>query len=147
MLAAWCVVVFADIVIGFVSGEDCVSHHLHVYIFMPQYDRYQPSYQRLVNDEIPDTAAPPDGRFWKAGISQGVTTNPYEKSISLSGHRKPIVVGPRSISVVVDGEGHSLANVVRDVAWTRCVSFFFCASLSISSHQRDPSLCCSLIFF
>lgn len=83
------------------------------------YDRYQPSYQRLVNDEIPDTAAPPDGRFWKAGISQGVTTNPYEKSISLSGHRKPIVVGPRSISVVVDGEGHSLANVVRDVAWTR----------------------------
>ena len=27
------------------------------------------------------------------------------------------MVGPRSISVVVDGEGHTLGNVVRDVAW------------------------------
>lgn len=82
------------------------------------YDRYQPSYQRLVNDEIPDTAAPPDGRFWKSGVAQGVTTNPYERRMALSGHRKPIVIGPRSISVVVDGEGHTLANMVRDVAWT-----------------------------
>ena len=81
------------------------------------YDRYQPSYQRLVNDEIPDTAAPPDGRFWKSGVAQGVTTNPYERRMALSGHRKPIVIGPRSISVVVDGEGHTLANMVRDVAW------------------------------
>lgn len=81
------------------------------------YDRYQPSYQRIVNDEIPDTAAPPDGRFWKAGIAQGVTTNPYERRMALSGHRKPIVIGPRSINVIVDGEGHTLANMVRDVAW------------------------------
>jgi DNA-directed RNA polymerase subunit L len=81
------------------------------------YDRYQPSYQRIVNDEIPDTAAPPDGRFWKAGVAQGVTTNPYEKRMALSGHRKPIVIGPRSMNVVVDGEGHTLANMVRDVAW------------------------------
>ena len=81
------------------------------------YDRYQPSYQRIVDDEIPDTAAPPDGRFWAAGVAQGVTTNPYEKRMALSGHRKPIVIGPNSISVVVDGEGHTLANVVADVAW------------------------------
>jgi DNA-directed RNA polymerase subunit L len=81
------------------------------------YDRYQPSYQRIVDEEIPDTAAPPDGRFWAAGVAQGVTTNPYEKRMALSGHRKPIVIGPNSISVVVDGEGHTLANVVADVAW------------------------------
>ena len=81
------------------------------------YDRYQPSYQRIVNDEIPDTAAPPDGRFWAAGVAQGVSTNPYEKRMALSGHRKPIVIGPNGISVVVDGEGHTLANVLRDVAW------------------------------
>ncbi|KAI8105728.1 hypothetical protein M9434_000310 [Picochlorum sp. BPE23] len=83
------------------------------------YDRYQPLYQRIVNDEIPDTAAPPDGRFWKAGVAQGVTTNPYERRMALSGHRKPIVIGPKSIQVVVDGEGHTLANMVRDVAWTQ----------------------------
>ncbi len=89
-----------------------------------QYDRYQPLYQRIVNDEIPDTAAPPDGRFWKAGVAQGVTTNPYERRMALSGHRKPIVIGPRSIQVVVDGEGHTLANVVRDVAWTQYVALY-----------------------
>jgi hypothetical protein len=33
--------------------------------------------------------------------------------------RKPIVVGPRSISVVVDGESHTLANTVRDFAWVQ----------------------------
>ena len=82
------------------------------------YDRYQPSYQRIVNEEIPDTAAPPDGRFWKAGVAQGVTTNPYEKRMALSGHRKPIVIGPKSINIVVDGEGHTLANMVKDVSWT-----------------------------
>jgi hypothetical protein len=53
-----------------------------------------------VDEEIPDTAAPPDGRFWAAGVAQGVTTNPYEKRMALSGHRKPIVIGPNSISVV-----------------------------------------------
>jgi len=82
-----------------------------------QYERYQPSYQRIINDEIPDTADPPDGRFWKAGIAQGVPTNPYEKRLAISGRRKPIVSGPNSISVVVDGEGHTLANVVRDASW------------------------------
>ena len=81
------------------------------------YERYQPAYQRIVNEEIPDTADPPDGRFWKAGVAQGVATNPYEQRLALSGRRKPIVIGPRSISVVVDGEGHTLANVVRDVSW------------------------------
>ena len=81
------------------------------------YDRYQPSYQRIVNDEIPDTAAAPDGRFWSAGIAQGVSCSPYEKRMALSGHRKPIVIGPNSISVVVDGEGHTMANMVADVAW------------------------------
>jgi len=86
-----------------------------------QYDRYQPSYQRIVNDEIPDTAAPPDGRFWKAGVAQGLTTNPYERRLALSGRRKPIVIGPRSINIVVDGEGHTFANMLRDVAWTQYV--------------------------
>ena len=52
-----------------------------------------------------------------AGVAQGVSTNPYEKRMALSGHRKPIVIGPNGISVVVDGEGHTLANVLRDVAW------------------------------
>ena len=33
--------------------------------------------------------------------------------------RKPIVLGPNSISVVVDGETHTLANVVRDNAWAQ----------------------------
>lgn len=94
--------------------------YLYYYVHV-QYDRYQPLYQRIVNDEIPDTAAPPDGRFWKAGVAQGVTTNPYERRMALSGHRKPIVIGPKSIQVVVDGEGHTLANMVRDVAWTQYV--------------------------
>ena len=81
------------------------------------YERYQPAYQRVANEELPDTSDPPDGRFWKSGIAQGISTNPYEKRLAISGRRKPIVVGPRSISVVVDGEGHTLANAVRDVAW------------------------------
>jgi DNA-directed RNA polymerase subunit L len=81
------------------------------------YERYQPDYQRVVAEEIPDTADPPDGRFWKAGVAQGVGTNPYESRLAISGRRKPITVGPRSIAVVVDGEGHSLGNAVRDVAW------------------------------
>lgn len=85
------------------------------------YERYQPSLDRITRDEIPDTADPPDGRFWKAGVAQGVTTNPYEKRLAISGRRKPIVIGKRSINVVVDGEGHTLANVVRDVAWLQYV--------------------------
>jgi DNA-directed RNA polymerase subunit L len=95
--------------------------YLYYYYVHVQYDRYQPLYQRIVNDEIPDTAAPPDGRIWKAGVAKGVTTNPYERRMALSGHRKPIVIGPKSIQVVVDGEGHTLANMVRDVAWTQYV--------------------------
>ena len=81
------------------------------------YERYQPDYQRVTNEEIPDTSDPPDGRFWKAGVAQGMSTNPYEKRLAVSGRRKPIVMGPRSISVIVDGEGHTLGNVTRDVAW------------------------------
>lgn len=81
------------------------------------YERYQPSFERVVNEELPDVADPADGRFWAAGVAQGVTTNPYEKRLTISARRKPIVLGPRSMSVVVDGEGHTLANVVKDVAW------------------------------
>lgn len=82
-----------------------------------KYERYQPAYHRVLNDEIPDTSDPPDGRFWTAGIAQGVSTNPYERRLAISGRRKPIVIGPQSIAVIVDGEGHTLANAVRDVAW------------------------------
>lgn len=71
----------------------------------------------MLNEELPDVSDPADGRFWKAGVAQGMTTDPYEKRLAISGRRKPIVVGPRSISVVVDGESHTLANTVRDVAW------------------------------
>ena len=82
-----------------------------------QYERYQPSFQRVANEELPDVSDPADGRFWAAGVAQGLTTNPYEQRLVVSGRRKPIVLGPRSISVIVDGESHSLANAVRDVAW------------------------------
>lgn len=82
-----------------------------------KYERYQPGYQRIIDDEIPDTSDPPDGRFWTAGVAQGVTTNPYERRLAISGRRKPIVIGPRSATVVVDGEGHTLANAVKDMAW------------------------------
>lgn len=81
------------------------------------YERYQPGYGRVVNEELPDVSDPADGRFWKAGVAQGLTTHPYEKRLVVSARRKPIVVGPRSISVVVDGESHTLANTVRDFAW------------------------------
>ena len=50
-----------------------------------QYERYQPGYERIKNEEIPDMADPPDGRFWKAGVAQGVTTHPYEKRLAISG--------------------------------------------------------------
>jgi DNA-directed RNA polymerase subunit L len=110
---------------GSKQGDQSTTIYGHRQEYLPShkpnarsmYERYQPSYQRIVNEEIPDTADPPDGRFWKAGVAQGVSTNPYEKRLAISGRRKPIVVGPRSISVVVDGEGHTLANPVRDVAW------------------------------
>lgn len=119
-----------------------------------QYERYQPSFERVLNEELPDVSDPADGRFWKAGVAQGLTTNPYEKRLVISGEvaasqrrrdaasraifascpssclsnqlvktplvaarRKPIVLGPRTASVVVDGETHTLANAVRDVAW------------------------------
>jgi DNA-directed RNA polymerase subunit L len=81
------------------------------------YERYQPKFERAVNEELPDMSDPADGRFWLAGVAQGVTSNPYEKRLTTSARRKPIVIGPRSLSVVVDGEGHTLANVVRDTAW------------------------------
>ncbi|PRW56401.1 dna-directed rna polymerase i and iii 14 kda polypeptide [Chlorella sorokiniana] len=81
------------------------------------YERYQPNYQRILNDELPDASDPPDGRYWKAGVAQGVSANPYEKRLVTSARRKPIVVGPRSIAVIVDGESHTLGGVVTDVAW------------------------------
>lgn len=37
--------------------------------------------------------------------------------LRLAGRRKPIVIGPNSIAVIVDGEGRTLANAVRDTAW------------------------------
>ena len=46
-----------------------------------------------------------------------LTALAFSPSSPSAGRRKPIVVGPHSISVVVDGEGHTLANVVRDTAW------------------------------
>ena len=49
------------------------------------YERYQPGYDRLLGEELPDTSDPADGRFWKAGVAQGVTTNPYRKRLALSG--------------------------------------------------------------
>jgi hypothetical protein len=36
---------------------------------------------------------------------------------SLAGRRKPMVIGPNSIAVIVDGEGRTLGNAVRDAAW------------------------------
>lgn len=110
---------------GSKQGEQSATIYGHRQEYLPankasarsMYERYQPAYQRIINEEIPDTSDPPDGRFWKSGVAQGVSTNPYEKRLAISGRRKPIVVGPRSISVVVDGEGHTLANVARDVAW------------------------------
>ena len=71
----------------------------------------------MLNDELPDAADPPDGRYWKAGVAQGVSANPYEKRLVTSARRKPIVVGPRSVAVVVDGESHTLGGAVTDVAW------------------------------
>ena len=62
---------------------------------------------------------PADGRYWVAGVAQGVSANPYERRLVTSARRKPVVVGPRSIAVVVDGEGHTLAGAVTDVAWLK----------------------------
>lgn len=81
------------------------------------YERYQPDFERVVNDELPDASDPPDGRYWKAGVAQGISADPYEKRLVTSGRRKPIVVGPRTIAVVVDGESHTLGAAVSDVAW------------------------------
>ena len=50
-----------------------------------QYERYQVGYDRVLNEELPDTSDPADGRFWKAGVAQGVTTNPYQKRLAISG--------------------------------------------------------------
>lgn len=40
----------------------------------------------------PLPAPTPDGRYWKAGMAQGVSANPYEKRLVTSARRKPIVV-------------------------------------------------------
>lgn len=49
------------------------------------YGRYQASYERLRREELPDTSDPADGRFWKAGVAQGVSTDPYHKWLAMSG--------------------------------------------------------------
>lgn len=82
-----------------------------------QYERYQPSYERILNDELCDISDPADGRFWKAGLAQGVSTNPYEKRLVISARRKPIVVGPRTAAVVVDGEMHTLGTSFQELGW------------------------------
>ncbi|PSC69710.1 DNA-directed RNA polymerase I and III 14 KDA polypeptide [Micractinium conductrix] len=81
------------------------------------YERYQPAYERILNEELPDASDPPDGRYWKSGVAQGVSASPYEKRMVTSGRRKPVVVGQRSAAVVVDAESHSLGAAVTDVAW------------------------------
>lgn len=50
-------------------------------------------------------------------MAQGISADPYEKRLVTSGRRKPIVVGPRTAAVVVDGESHTLGAAVCDVAW------------------------------
>ena len=80
--------------------------------------RFQPSFSRIQGQEIPDRTDRPDGRFWLAGVAQGQVTDPYRRGVSGIGRRKPIVLGPRTISAVVDGESHTLGNVYREVAWT-----------------------------
>lgn len=50
-------------------------------------------------------------------MAQGVSANPYEKRLVTTARRKPIVLGPRSAAVIVDGESHTLAAAVTDVAW------------------------------
>jgi hypothetical protein len=50
-------------------------------------------------------------------VAQGVSANPYERRLVTSARRKPIVVGPRSVAAVVDGESHTLGAAVTDVAW------------------------------
>lgn len=81
------------------------------------YERYQPSCERVMNEELCDISDPADGRFWKAGLAQGVSTNPYEKRLVISARRKPIVIGPRTAAVVVDGEMHTLGNAYAEVGW------------------------------
>ena len=58
-----------------------------------------------------------DGRYWKSGVAQGVSANPYERRLVTSARRKPIVLGPRTAAVIVDGESHTLGRAVTDVAW------------------------------
>eukprot|EP00887_Chlorella_sp_A99_P002611 scaffold6.g2611.t1 len=52
-----------------------------------------------------------------AARSMGVSTNPYEKRLVISARRKPIVIGPRTAAVVVDGEMHTLGNAYAEVGW------------------------------
>lgn len=35
----------------------------------------------------------------------------------IAGRRKPLVLGRNSIAVIVDGEGRTLGNAVREAAW------------------------------
>lgn len=81
------------------------------------YERYQPAFERILNEELPDASDPPDGRYWKAGVAQGISADPYHKRLVTSGRRKPVVVGLRSAAVIVDGESHTLGAAVTDVAW------------------------------
>ncbi|GAB4821903.1 hypothetical protein N2152v2_008949 [Parachlorella kessleri] len=100
------------------------------------YERYQVGYDRVLNEELPDTSDPADGRFWKAGVAQGVTTNPYQKRLAISGRRKPVVIGPNSISVIVDGEGRTLGNALRDAAWLHPAVRFAGCSLEHPAYRH-----------
>lgn len=88
---------------------------------LPVLDTFPPSYLPACSPPpcSPPACLPADGRYWVAGVAQGVSANPYERRLVTSARRKPIVVGPRSIAVVVDGEGHTLAGAVTDVAWLK----------------------------
>ena len=46
-----------------------------------------------------------------------MSANPYERRLVTSARRKPIVLGPRTAAVIVDGESHTLGRAVTDVAW------------------------------
>lgn len=81
--------------------------------------RYQPAFARVQAGELPDRTDLPDGRFWVAGVAQGAVRDLYRRGAAGTGRRKPITAGPRTISAVIDGEGHTLGNAFVDAAWAR----------------------------
>lgn len=85
---------------------------------LPGVPRYQPGAERVSAGEVPSVTDPPDGRFWLAGVAQGAIADPYRDPGAGGGaaaaRRKPIVLGPRSASAVVDGETHTLGLIFKD---------------------------------